>query len=133
MAHTNNEFIADPTGHMLAVIDVWARAEEAEGTLESAGFEEVRLYRGGEGARAIDSEGEGHGITSHLLRLVQHGLTNKDHLEEYEEATRQGASVISFRVDSAEGRRERAEEILAQANARAINYFGPVVVETIKP
>lgn len=133
MVHTNNEFIADPTGHMIAVIDVWQRAEEAEAALEADNFEEVRLYRGGEGARALDSEGDGHGLGSYLLRLVQHGLTNKDHLGEYEEATRQGASVISFIVGSGDGRRQRAEEILTQADARAINYFGPAVVETIKP
>lgn len=133
MVHTSNEFLADPTGHMIAVIDVWKQAEQAEAALEAEGFEEVRLYRGGEGARALDSDGERHGLGSYLLRLVQHGLTNKDHLGEYEEAARQGASVISFLVDSSDGRREHAEAILAQAEARAINYFGPVVVETIKP
>ena len=133
MVHTNDEFIADPTGHMLAVIDSWEQAERAEEALEAEGFEEVRLYRGGQGAHAIDTDGEGHGIGSYLLRLVQHGLTNKDHLAEYEEATKQGASVLSFLVDNAEGRRARAEAILADADARDINYFGPVVVETIKP
>jgi hypothetical protein len=133
MVHTNNEFIADPTGHMIAVIDIRERAEQAESTLEAERFEEVRLYRGGEGARALDSDGERHGLGSYLLRLVQHGFTNKDHLGEYEEATRQGASVVSFLVDSADGRRERAEAILAEADARTINYFGPAVVETIKP
>lgn len=133
MVHTNDEFIADPTGHILAVIDSWEEAERAEAALEAEHFEEVRLYRGGEGVQAIDSEGEGHGLGAYLLRLLQHGLTNKDHLGEYEEATKQGASVVSFKVGSEEGHRERGEQILKSAGARAINYFGPVVVETIRP
>jgi hypothetical protein len=133
VVHTNDEFIADPTGHMIAVIDVWRRAELAEQALESEGFEEVRLYRGREGVRAIDSDGEQHGLANYLLRLVQHGLTDKDHLGEYEDAVRQGASVISFRVGDADEEHERAATILERAGARAVNYFGPFVVETVKP
>ena len=133
MVHTSTEFIADPTGHMLAVIDYWDRAAEAQAALEAAGFEEARVYRGIDGAEAIDSKGTEHGLLEHLVRILQQSLTNKDSLAEYERAVREGASVVSVRVGNEDGLRESALAILERANGRAINYFGPTMVETMRP
>ena len=68
---SNEEFIADPTGHMIAVMDDRARAAELEGRLEGAGFEEVRLYLGHDGEQAIDPKGEEHGVAEQAVRTVQ--------------------------------------------------------------
>jgi hypothetical protein len=133
MRDSNTEFIVDPTGHMLAVVDDEQRADRAGEDLRAAGFEEVRIYRGEVGAEAIDARGVWHGVVAHLLRLAQEGLTNKDSMAEYEHAVREGASVVSLRVSSGDDRRAQACHILDDAGARAINYYGPLVVETQKP
>jgi len=132
MAYSSDEFIADPTHHVLGVIDSYARAEEAEGALLSEGFEEVRVYRGHTGAEAIDSKGTEHGIVERAVRTVETALTNKDNLAEYEDAVKQGLSVVALRVTDDE-QRDRAVAILEQCGAHTINHFGVALVTTIKP
>lgn len=133
MVDTSTEFIADPSGHMLAVVEDRTKAEQAVAALEADGFQEVRLYQGWAGAEAIDAKGTEHGLAEHLLRLVQQGLTNKDSLAEYERAARSGAAVVSHQADGDEARRRASLTILERAGARAINYYGRAVVETLKP
>ncbi|RLT27913.1 MAG: hypothetical protein DWI48_02160 [Chloroflexi bacterium] len=128
---SNEEFIADPTGHMIAVVDDRARAAELEGRLEGAGFEEVRLYVGHDGEHAIDPKGEEHGITEQAVRTVQQALTNKDNLAEYAQAIEDGAGVVAFLA--ADDRQGEALALLESYNAHTINFFGAAVVHTLKP
>src|SRR5262249_14696887 len=128
---SNDEFIADPTGHIIAVVDDRTRAAELEGRLEKAHFEEVRLYLGHDGEHAIDPKGEEHGVTEQAVRTVQQALTNKDNLAEYAEAIEDGAAVVSFLA--ADDRRNEALSLLELYNAHTINQFGAAVVHTLKP
>jgi len=128
---SNEEFIADPTGHILAVVDDRARAAELEGRLEGAGFEEVRLYVGHDGEHALDPKGEEHGLSGEAVRTVQQALTNKDNLAEYADAIEEGAGVLSFRAS--DDRQNEALSLLESYNAHTINFFGAAVVHTLKP
>src|SRR5438034_4093328 len=80
MTSSSDEFIADPTDHMLAVIDDSAGAEDTAKALRAGGFEEVRLYRGRTGAEAIDSTGQEHGGVGEDVRTVQAALHTPDTL-----------------------------------------------------
>jgi hypothetical protein len=57
MADHNEEFIADPTGHLIAILDEAREADQAERELSEAGFSEVHVYRGADGVETIDSSG----------------------------------------------------------------------------
>jgi len=128
---SNEEFIADPTGHIIAVVDDRAGAAELEGRLSEAGFEEVRLYIGHDGEQAIDPQGEEHGVGGGAVRTVQQALTNKDNLAEYAQAIQDGSAVISFL--GSDDRQNEALSLLECYDAHTINFFGAAVVHTLKP
>jgi hypothetical protein len=132
-AQSNQEFIADPADHIIAIVDDIHHAESAQRAIEQAGFEEVRLYRGRTGAEAIDAAGTAHGLGGFLVCFVEQSLTNKDNLAEYETAIERGAAVVSLRVDGDEARREDAVALLEREGAHTINYFGKAVVHTLRP
>lgn len=128
----DGEFIADPTNHLLAIVDDGEHAQAAERELSESGFDGVKVYRGQRGGDDIDSSGSGHGVTGGLVRGLQQALSNKDNLAEYEEASREGATVLAVPASDEESR-DRAAEILRQHGARDMNHFGKAVVTTIEP
>lgn len=127
MVESETEFITDPKGHMLAVVDDAAKADAAATALKAAGFEEVRLYRGRAGVAAIDAEGTQHGAVEQAVRYVQ------DSMAGYEDAASNGSSVVSLLADGADGREAQALSILDRADARAVNSFRSAIVETLRP
>lgn len=131
-ARTNEDFIADPTGYVLAVVDDREEAAAIERRLRDEHFEDVRLYVGSGGAHAIDSEGREHGATERAVRGVQRALTNKDNLAEYEGALAEGSAVVAFLAPHDE-RRDEAVQLLSEHGAHNINAFGTAVVTTLKP
>jgi hypothetical protein len=131
MTDHNEEFLGDPTGHLVAIIDATADAESAETELTSAGFRDLHVYRGQQGAESIDSSGTEHGAGGGVIRGIQQLFSNKDNLAEYELAVRMGRTVIAVEVDGGEAR-DRAEAILEGRGAHAVNHFGIAVVRTMK-
>jgi hypothetical protein len=132
MADTNEQFIGDPTNHLVGVIDARPDAEAAKRDLDGAGFDEVHVYYGGDGAETIDSTGSEHGAGSQLLRGIQQLFSNKDNLAEYEEAASEGRTVLAIKIQD-DDRRDEAAGILERYSAHNVNYFGQAVVRTIKP
>jgi hypothetical protein len=132
MTDYNEEFLADPTGHLVAVVDDHSDAEAIEEELRAASFEQVHVYRGRGGAETIDSSGADHGVSGGLVRGVQQAFSNKDNLAEYEQAVRKGSTVIAVRVED-DAARDRAIEILERHSAHDMNHFGAAVVRTITP
>lgn len=130
--HGSDEFIADPTGHTLAIVDDRREATQLEARLRDAGLQEVRRYVGGDGEHAIDSAGAEHGMQEQAVRAVQRALTNKDNLAEYEGAIAQGAAVIAFRTPEDDDA-ARVLALLEEFGARTVNAFGTAVVRTLKP
>lgn len=128
----DDDFIADPTDHLLAIVDDREHAAAAERELADAGFNEMRVYRGSAGGSQIDSSGSEHGVTGGLVRGLQQALSNKDNLAEYEEAAREGATVIAVPASDQEAQ-DRAVEVLQRHGARGMNHFGKAIVTTIQP
>ena len=75
MTDYNEEFLADPTGHLVAVVDDHSDAEAIEEELRAASFEQVHVYRGRGGAETIDSSGADHGVSGGLVRGVQQAFS----------------------------------------------------------
>jgi len=129
---TNGDFIADPTDHLIAILDDREHARAAERELSDSGFGDVRAYHGDEGGDEIDATGSGHGVTGGLVRGLQQALSNKDSLAEYEEAAREGATVLAVPASDQETR-DRATAVLRRHGARGMNHFGKAIVTTIEP
>jgi len=128
----DDDFIADPTDHVLAIIDDREHGDAAERDLADSGLDGVRVFRGQRGGDEIDSSGSEHGVSGGLIRGLQQALSNKDNLAEYEEASRSGATVLAVPASDQE-RQERAVAVLQRHGARAINHFGKAIVTTIEP
>jgi hypothetical protein len=130
MADTQDaEFIGSPDNYMLGVFDETGHAERAFQELTEAGFAEDQVLLCVP-PESLDSTGSEHGPLARIERAVQHLLTNKSHLAEYEHAAEQGACVLGVHAEEDEQRRE-AQSIFERHRARNVNYFGKWVVETL--
>jgi hypothetical protein len=121
-----------PTDKLLAIIDAMPDAEHARQELLAAGF-------------APDAIGVQHGTRAaghtvhytdldpfpHLARLLHVGSIEHEQAVVYEQALRQGQSVIAVYAPKAEAR-ERALGIIEAHNAHFINFYGTWTIETLK-
>lgn len=66
--------------------------------LDNAGFEvaQAQILRGEEGARILDKRGTQHGYAAHLVRILQRLGTDENSLDVYDEALRNGETLISI-------------------------------------
>ncbi|MEZ4553301.1 MAG: hypothetical protein AB7L91_12815 [Dehalococcoidia bacterium] len=104
----------------------------AERDLQDSGFEGVQVYRDGDGGDSIDASGAEHGVKGGVVRGLQQLFSNKDNMAEYEDAAREGSTVLAVPASNADAR-DQATDILKRNGARAINHFGKAVVRTIEP
>ncbi|MBV9060598.1 MAG: hypothetical protein JOZ09_15805 [Pseudonocardiales bacterium] len=66
--------------------------------LDNAGFEvtQAQILRGEEGARILDRSGTQHGYAAHLVRILQRLGMDESSLDVYDEALRNGETLISI-------------------------------------
>jgi hypothetical protein len=122
-----------PTDKLVAIIDTMPDAEQARQELLEAGF-------------AFDAIGVQHGTRAaehavhytdfdpfpHLARLLHVHSIEHEQAVVYEQALRQGQSVIAVHAPKAEAR-QRALGILEAHNAHSITFYGKWTIETLKP
>jgi len=122
-----------PTDKLVAIIDAMPDAEQARQELLEAGF-------------APNALGVQHGTHPtehtvhytdfdpfpHLARLLHVGSIEHEQAVVYEQALREGQSVIAVYAPKAEAR-ERALGIIEAHNAHYINFYGKWVIEALKP
>jgi hypothetical protein len=122
-----------PTDKLVAIIDAMPDAEQARQELLEAGF-------------APDAIGLLHGTAAaeravhytdldpfpHLTRLLHVHSIEHEQAVVYEQALREGQSVIAVHAPGTEDR-QRAFGILEAHNAHYINFYGKWVIEALKP
>ena len=122
-----------PTDKLIAIIDAMPDADHARHELLEAGF-------------APDAVGVQHGTRAaehtvhytdfdpfpHLTRLLHVHSIEHEQAVVYEQALRQGQSVIAVHAPKAEAR-ERALGILEAHNAHYINFYSTWTIEALKP
>lgn len=126
--YEQGEFIGTPREHLLAIFDEEGDAEAAIHDLLESRFAEDHLMFCVPPQR-IDSTGEEHGLFERLQRGLNKMLSNADDLSAYDEAAREGACVLAVHAPDDESRDE-AVAIVQRHNARDINYYGTLTVET---
>lgn len=127
---TDQPFAGYPQHYLLGIVDDHEAAHAAVEELEREGISDAQVLEGREGAEQLDSDGTSHGLFSTLLRTVEQHLSEMDHLGQYEQAVRSGASVVAAYGED-EDERARAIEVLERHDARFVNYFGALAVELV--
>jgi hypothetical protein len=127
------EFFGYPEDYVFAIFKDADEAGEAMRRLGELGLtgEQVATFTGTEGARSIDSDGSEHGLGARLLRIVQQGAANIDHMSEYEDAAAAGDVVLGVHAPD-DDLRDQVVSVLLDYDTRAVNYFGGLVVETLR-
>jgi hypothetical protein len=127
-------FASYPEGHVLAVFHSSDEARAVQRELEEEGLTNgrVKVFADVQGAASLDSEGTAHGVTAFAERELEHLVSDKDDLAEYETAVRRGAMVIGVEAPD-EPDRDRVVEIFRRHGADRVNYFGRWAVETVEP
>ncbi len=122
-----------PTDHLLAVVDDPEAARAAAERLLSAGFvaADVTILQGDADADRIDGLGAAHGLPTRLLRMVQ--FMTMDQMPDfrlYEAAIRTGRTVVAVRARERPAML-RARDVLADAGAHFMNYYGRLSTEEL--
>lgn len=134
-ANTGEEgFLAYPQGYLFAIVDDRAEAGAVVTDLRAAGFsmDDILTFAGPDGAESLDSSGKEHGLGARLIRFVESGFAEMDHLKEYQAAVERGSVVVGVHADDAE-RRHRASEAMLAHDVHFVHAFGQFAVEALRP
>jgi hypothetical protein len=123
-----------PTNHVVAILDSSVQTACAVDGLLDGGFldPEINFIRPEEVDRL--STGTGHrGVLDWFVRVTQSVGLKDDEMEMkegYEQALRQGRTVIAVLTETEE-RKDRAAKIIRECGGHFINFFGRLKLERI--
>jgi hypothetical protein len=131
--HTPGVQLSYPTDKLVAIIDTPPDAEHARHELLEAGFapHAIAVQHGIPAAERIVHYTDLDPFP-HLARLLHVHSIEHEQAVAYEQALRQGQSVITVYAPRAQDR-QRALGILEAHNAHSINFYGKWTIETLKP
>ncbi|HWN19698.1 MAG TPA: hypothetical protein VNO19_12345 [Gemmatimonadales bacterium] len=124
-----------PTNQIIAILDTHHQTACAIDALVNGGFleSEVKLGRGSEEADRIEAGTGRRGFQDWLIRFSESiGIKNAESeiKDRYEQALREGATVIAVRAPTEE-RKDLAARILKECGGHFINFCGSLSVERI--
>lgn len=129
---TSEGFQGYPKDHVLAAFTARSDAARALDDARDSGISgaDLAVYSGAEGADDLDSSGTNHGLTGVALRSLQGLMTDRDRLEQYEDAVNEGGVVIAGKADDDERKRLLAA-VFQRNEGRDVRYFGAMTVEDL--
>ena len=135
--HADAEFNFVPYKKVIGIIDDPADVEAAIRDLRAAGFaaDEIEILVGKEGAQRVDVTAEGQEALVHTLPATQklrHYFDAPGIVRQIEEVLQGGRYCVAVPAGESEGR-ERAREILKSHGGHFINFYGPLVAESLDP
>lgn len=131
---TPGERLMDYThSRLVAVFDHAPDVQATTDALSAAGFgQSFDVHCGVAGARLIDFSGEDHGALGRFSHALHHLTVESEHMHHYESELLAGHCVVMVLTHGTE-RRECAQDIFAAHNARFVNQFGLLMVQTLAP
>jgi len=123
-----------PANHLYGVVDSPDRAESVLAELLDAGVprDRVRTWYGPAGEKAIDPTGKDHGRTARIWRALEKATGERDLLDGYATAVREGHVCIGVRCGSGDGK-DTVTAILRGHGAHLISYLSLGSVERLSP
>jgi hypothetical protein len=126
-----------PENHLVALLDDDAQVGRTVAALTSGGFlpEEIQVACGAEAGARLRATSGRTGLTGLLVHIAERLGFKDDEMEVkdvYEKALHNGQFLLAIAVPT-QLRRERAEQILRDADAHGIAHLGKFTVERLVP
>lgn len=98
---------------------------------QGLGDQAVQIIMGEEGQRALDVDGQHHGMWGRFLRLMQGMTDERPHVERYVQALGRGEIVLSVDVSGQPQAVAQIAQAFRDSQARFVNHYGAWVVEPL--
>jgi hypothetical protein len=98
---------------------------------QGLGDQSVQIIMGEEGQRALDVDGQHHGVWGRFLRLMQGMTDERPHVEQYVQALGRGEIVLSVDVSGQPNAVAQVAQAFRDSQARFVNHYGAWVVEPL--
>lgn len=119
--------------HIVGVIDDAAAAAKVAEELVAAGYEPPAVLTGEEGARQLDTKGDGSNVFARLIDKVQDHLSEAtNYIKQYADEARSGHNVVAVAAKDRD-LAERAKQILDRNGAHNVRFFGVLAVADLTP
>jgi hypothetical protein len=119
-----------PGNHVVALVKNAATGSAVADELSAAGFERAIVVDDSRVGERLEAES---GTVERILqRLSNHLSEETQFLDQYEEAVRNGQTVVAVKADG-DDEVERAREVLQRHGAMNIRYFGRLAVSDLTP
>ncbi|HEU0075464.1 MAG TPA: hypothetical protein VFS30_15785 [Dehalococcoidia bacterium] len=119
-----------PSNHVVALVKDVATGSEIADELSAAGFERAIVV--GDPRVGERLEAESGPVARVLQRLSNHLSEETRYLDQYEEAVRNGQTVIAVKA-SGDDEVQRANAVLQKRGAWDIRHFGRLVISDLTP
>lgn len=119
-----------PGNHVVALVKDVATGSAVADELSAAGFERPIVVNDARVGERL--EAESGAVERILQRLSNHLSEETQFLDQYEEAVRNGGTVVAVKA-AGEAEVERAREVLQRYGAMDIRYFGRLAVSDLTP
>jgi hypothetical protein len=125
-------FRANPVHFLMGIIDTMPDAEDAIAELLNRGItaSEIHTWFGDEGVKAIDPNGQSHGLIARLWRGAQNATGEHHSFERYAEEIAEGH--ICLGVHCAPYRAPYVAAVLSEHGGHYLNYHGVTLVQHLK-
>jgi hypothetical protein len=127
------DFHLHPAHFLIGVVDAPREAEDALEDLIRRGVprHEIHTWFGPAGVAAIDPDGRRHGWGARIWRAAQRATGEHHTFERYAEEIGQGHVCVGVHCRTAHDARS-AGAILGRHGGHYVNYFGAIMIETLK-
>ena len=122
----------NPIHRVTGLFDAHDGVTAALRELEEAGFgrDDIDIFSGVEGERALDPSGDNFGTAGRWFRKIEDWVSDTSKFHEVAAATlNAGGFVVAARTESDDGRKAAAMEILTRTGARDVKYWSNFYVE----
>jgi hypothetical protein len=128
------DFRTYPNNRVCAIIETGDEARNIVTALLKNNIEEnnIDIFYNSKGVEIFDAEAEHHGVIAKIVKKLRaYGDMENDLMQRYEKAMEKGEYIFEIKVGS-DDEKEEVHQILLAGGARDINYFGSLVVESLK-
>ncbi len=128
------DFTTYPNYRVCAIIETGDAARNIIKTLLKNNIEEnnIDIFYNSKGVDIFDAEAEHHGVIAKIVKKLRaYGDMENELMEKYQKAMEKGEYIFEIKVGS-DDEKEKVHHILLSGGARDINYFGSLVVESLK-
>jgi hypothetical protein len=120
-----------PSNHVLALVSNVSVAQRAVDELRAQGFEEPIIIENDQVGERLEEEA--HPIANFFMKIWgRHVSEEPDYLDQYEQAARQGRTVIAVKASDQE-EVDRIQSILERHQATNVRFFGTFAVTDLTP